>query len=152
MNRLLGLTPKNGNRSGKWHIFVSDPPNGKWLFPGSAAVSTFHIVSKDLIHWEQVECNDLHPGKKGSYDQDGLWTGCVIEKNGTFHYFYTGGVRTSKGYEQKICHATSTDMINWKKNPNNPILGPDDRYDQIDFRDPQIHMDEEGYYVLLVAS
>ena len=93
MNRLLGLTPKNGNRSGdtmpmyhdgKWHIFVSDPPNGKWLFPGSAAVSTFHIVSKDLIHWEQVECNDLHPGKKGSYDQDGLWTGCVIEKNGTF--------------------------------------------------------------------
>ena len=73
MTRLLGLTPKNGNRSGdtmpmyhdgKWHIFISDPPNGKWLFPQSAATSTFHIVSEDLVHWEQVECNDLYPGKK----------------------------------------------------------------------------------------
>ena len=161
MTRLLGLTPKNGNRSGdtmplyhdgKWHIFISDPPNGKWLFPQSAATSTFHVVSEDLVHWEQVECNDLYPGKKGSYDHDGLWTGCVLEKDGVFHYFYTGGLRTNKGYEQKICHATSDDMINWKKNPNNPILGPDDRYDQIDFRDPAIHLDEEGNYVMIIAT
>ena len=43
-------------------------------------------------------------------------------------------------------------MINWKKNPNNPILGPDDRYDQIDFRDPAIHIDEEGNYVMIIAT
>ena len=42
MTRLLGFTPKNGNRSGdtmpmyhdgKWHIFILDPTPGRWLMP-----------------------------------------------------------------------------------------------------------------------
>ena len=96
MTRLLGFTPKNGNRSGdtmpmyhdgKWHIFILDPTPGRWLMPVALKTRVFHIVSDDLVHWEQVECNDLYPGEKGSYDQDGLWTGCVIEKDGIFHFF-----------------------------------------------------------------
>ena len=57
MTRLLGFTPKNGNRSGdtlpmyhdgKWHIFILDPTPGRWLMPVALKTRVFHIVSEDL--------------------------------------------------------------------------------------------------------
>ena len=72
---------------GKYHVFYlvasesSDPALRFYADWG-------HVVSSDLVHWEELPAA-LKPGPKGSPDGSGVWTGSVIEREGTFHIFYT---------------------------------------------------------------
>lgn len=111
-----------------------------------------HIVSSDLLHWEELP-DPLQTGPYGAPDAGGCWTGSVIEHEGTFHIFYTGWNPESR-YPQTICHATSQDLINWEKDPGNPILLPDERwYEARDFRDPFVFYNPEvdAFWMLICA-
>lgn len=84
-------------------------------------------------------------------DQDlALGTGSVIkDKDGLYHAFYTG--HNSRGemlYFEKIQHATSTDMIQWTKHPEDGFFGGVN-----DFRDPYVYYDEssEEYWMLITT-
>jgi len=111
-----------------------------------------HVVSDDLVHWQELPLA-IARGGPGEPDHDGVWTGSVIEKGGTFHIFYTGWVRHSPT-PQTVCHATSQDLIHWRKDTANPILKPDPRwYDMTDWRDPfVIWNDQASCYWMLITS
>lgn len=113
-----------------------------------------HAASRDLVHWEELPMA-LEPGGPDEPDTDGCWTGSVIERGGTFHLFYTGHVAKSAHYpSQSICHATSSDLVHWDKDPGNPLLLPDRRwYEDTDWRDPFVfwNADADCYWALISA-
>lgn len=136
---------------GVYHIFSLTPPPGTTVYPDRLRTTWSHAVSKDLIHWEELE-TALCPGDPDSPDADGAWTGSVIYREGTYHIFYTGyNYHTG---EQTICHAAGSDCIHWQKDPANPILKPDlALYEKLDFRDPYVFFNEDDHcYWLLVSA
>lgn len=137
---------------GEYHIFCLKAPES------SNPVLRFktswgHLTSTDLIHWEELPVT-LEPGPQGSPDTAGVWTGSVIEREGLFHIFYTGYNSKDPVYPQTICHATSKDLIKWKKDYDNPVLKSDpERYETKDWRDPYVFWNEDSkeYWMLLTA-
>ena len=115
-------------------------------------VSIGHAVSQDLRHW-QVLPDALCPSAIAAWDDYTTWTGSIIQHNGLWHMFYTGTSRAEQGYIQRIGLATSTDLIQWIRHPNNPILEADPRfYEQLDlnlwhdqaWRDPWVFQHPDG--------
>lgn len=108
-----------------------------------------HIASLDLVNWEELPVA-IEPGTTEDAPDKNCQTGSIIEKDGTFHFFYTGG----HPKVQTICHATSCDLITWEKNPSNPLFGPDQRwYGPYHWRDPFVFFnEEENCYWMLIAA
>lgn len=113
-----------------------------------------HVVSRDLIHWEELP-DALETGEPGEPDHGNCFTGSIIERDGTFHLFYTGYTPNNPPLPREtICHATSCDLIHWQKNPDNPILLADERwYERDDWRDPFVYWNPtaDEYWMLLCA-
>lgn len=134
--------------NGEYHLFyVWD--QGHLILP-RVCHSWGHFVSKDLVHWEEYPMA-IDPGVEAS-----CGTGTVMEKDGVFHMFYLGRYFTTFGvmYET-ICHATSTDLITWHKDPKNPISQPDlSIYSVKDWRDgfPVWNPEAKEWWMLLTAS
>jgi len=78
-------------------------------------VSQGHAVSDDLVNWDHLgTC--LSPSAGLAFDDLTTWTGSVLQgPDGLWHLFYTGGSRAEDGLYQRIGHATSTDMHNWRR-------------------------------------
>ncbi len=97
-------------------------------------------VPRDFIHF--TDYGEALP--RGTETEQDLYvfTGCVIEKDGQFHIYYTGHnphFRRNGKPEQAIMHATSPDLMTWTKDPANPILFADtSQYEPHDRRDPFI--------------
>ncbi|MEQ9690962.1 MAG: family 43 glycosylhydrolase, partial [Bauldia litoralis] len=159
--RMFGFKPVDGAAAGdtmpffwrgQWHVFYLKPPVGSWGFPERTRNDLGHLVSDDLVDW-QVLPDAFGPGAPGSPDADGIWTGSLIEHEGTFHFFYTGYNRDHPN-QQRICHATSTDLVTWTKDPSNPLFAADPSwYEPIDWRDPFVYRDEAtGQFRMLIAA
>lgn len=93
------------------------------------------------------------PFGKSMTDQDiALGTGSVIkDQKGVYHAFYTGHNDT---YEPKeaIMHATSNDMVNWTKFPED-TFSAGENYSKNDFRDPYVlYVEKEKQYWMLVST
>ena len=86
-----------------------------------------HAVSSDLLHWRDAGVA-LYPGEPGGCDDDGLWTGCIEERGGVYHLYYTARSRKEQGRINRIALATSRDGWNWTRSAENPILIPDGRW------------------------
>lgn len=129
-----------------------------------AKVSIGHAVSKDLKRWKELPVA-LNPGRKGSWDDLALWTGSVIKNGPNYYMFYTGRKnKKNLKYIQKIGLATSSDLINWKKSGNNPILEADKKYYEMRndknkigkvgaWRDPYVFKDPKSkkYFMTITA-
>ena len=117
-----------------------------------------HIVSRDLVHWEELPTALVSDGDPNGPDGEHMFTGSVIEKDGTFHIFYTGhSPRNPEGLEF-IMHATSPDLIKWTKHPED-IIRPDGvRYanhpQRRNWRDPYVFWNEEEqqYWMVVIAD
>jgi len=130
---------------GRYHLFYLPRAEGQRHAWG-------HTVSDDLLHWEELP-DALQAGSRGAPDAVGCWTGSVIEHQSTFHIFYTGW-NPERRHPQTICHAVSCDLINWEKDPDNPILVPDERWVEAqDFRDPFVfhHPEADEFWMLICA-
>ena len=159
--RLFGFKPEDGEAAGdampfywndEWHVFYLRPPKGAWSYPDRAKNTLAHLVSKDLVDWSVLP-NAIAPGAPGSPDQDGVWTGSLVEHNGMFHFLYTGYARAPE-HRQTICHATSSDLVTWTKNPANPVLRADSsKYEAFDWRDPFVYWDDarSGFSMLIAG-
>jgi beta-fructofuranosidase len=115
----------------------------------------FHLSTRDFVSF--TDYGEAIP--RGTPDEQDLYiyTGCVFEKDGLFHIFYTGHNPHFRGTGkpiQAVMHATSSDLITWEKDPNNPISVADtDRYELDDWRDPFVFWNEDaGEYWLLLAA
>jgi len=93
-------------------------------------------------------------GPEGSFDAGALGSMTIIQVKGVFHIYYEAwGVRSKKEWDAaeyetlQIGHATSTDGINWTKDPNNPVLklGSKSEWDETGVWDPYV-IYEDGLF------
>lgn len=136
---------------GKYHLFYQYNPNG----PFWGTIHWGHAVSSDLVYWEDMPVA-LAPSNDGP-DQNGCWSGCIVDDNGIPTAFYTGIE------PQTVCTATSDDDLrNWKKSNAPLISGPPPDllltgfpsitgHPSADFRDPYVWQ-ETGRWFMLVGA
>lgn len=117
---------------------------------GSIGFHPFALLqTEDFLSWEDI--GTVIPYVNSISSQDlALGTGSVIkDTNGLYHAFYTG--HNSSGemeWYEKIQHATSTDLVNWTKHPEDGFFGNSN-----DFRDPYIYFDNNSNeYWMLVTT
>lgn len=107
------------------------------------------LKTNDLLSYEDVGV--VIPYEKNAASQDlALGTGSVIkDKNGLYHAFYTGYNATGNtDYYEKVQHATSDDLENWTKHPEDGFYGGHN-----DFRDPYVlYMEEENQYWMIITT
>ena len=130
---------------GQYHFFYQHYPHGVEWGP----MHWGHVVSKDLIHWEHLPIA-LAPDK--DYDNDGVFSGSGIEKDGKLYLLYTGNISLPDGgHAQKQALATGTNGINFTKSEKNPIIEAPENVDMsgVDFRDPKVWKHGKKYYVVL---
>ena len=96
----------------------------------------------------------LSPGPEGSFDAGALGSMSVVLVDSVFHLYYeTWGVRSDAEWDAAeyesltIGHATSSDGINWTKDPENPVLdhGGEADFDRTGVWDPYV-IYEDGIF------
>lgn len=104
---------------GEYHVFYLLKNSG------NADIDWEHAVSNDLVHWRNLPAAILHdPADKTGPEGGCMFTGSIIEHQGTFHAFYTSWNPENPAGREFICHATSKDLISWTKQPKD-MFGPD---------------------------
>jgi beta-fructofuranosidase len=138
--------------NGKYHLFYQYNPNG----PFWGTIHWGHAESSDLLRWEDLPIA-LAPSKSGP-DQDGCWSGCVVDDGGIPTALYTGLE------PQTVCLATSDDGLRtWKKHPAPVLNGPPPDLEltgypsitghpSADFRDPCVWREQGRWYLLIGAG
>ncbi len=100
----------------RWHGFflqapksLGDPELRHWN------VTQGHAVSENLIDWIYLgTC--FAPAEEPAWDDFTTWTGSVVPgDDGRWHLFYTGSSRAEDGIYQRIGHAVSDDLHEWRR-------------------------------------
>ncbi len=95
----------------------------RWTWPvGYRELDLGHATSTDLRTWTPHE-PVLPAGPIGTWDECGNWAPDIIEVDGTYYCYYTG---SDINNNQAIGLATSTDLFQWEKYANNPVVTPGD--------------------------
>ena len=135
---------------GEYHVF--------YLHGGVGKVPWEHIVSTDLVHWQELPTALVSDGAPDSPDGCQMFTGSVIEKDGVFHIFYTGHNPAMLLAREFVMHATSSDLIKWTKHPEDMVAPDGVQYATKphirDWRDPYVFWNEEAkeYWMILCAN
>lgn len=143
-----------------WYLNVGESVHGfhlKWNLGDNYNVG--HVQTSDMLHFHTLP-DILDPLPEEEYPDDcrGKFTGCAIEKDGTYYVYYTMRDRVCS---EKIGLATSTDLIHFHEYEHNPVLTPDPKLflvrpkgKKTDCRDMLIVYDEErkkyfGYFAAM---
>ncbi len=117
-----------------------------------------HAVSRDLREWEHLP-DALLPGKPGRFDDGAIWTGSVIKDGDVWRMFYTGIDTIAGRPRQRIGHAVSEDLVQWKRVSSDPVVEADPRwYSTFDrdgveaFRDPWVFQYTDGRWHMLITA
>ncbi|MFQ6083553.1 MAG: hypothetical protein ACE5WD_09350 [Candidatus Aminicenantia bacterium] len=86
-----------------------------------------YAESYDGINWAHHPTPVVRIGSDGAWDDEDIETPTVVKYNGIYHLWYCArgepeGSEWSPEATYKIGHATSSDGIHWKKDPNNPVV------------------------------
>jgi len=74
-------------------------------------------------NWKAYPQNPIiTPGPKGTWDSWAVMSMTVVKVGDTFHLYYEGGLTGCR--DLQIGHASSSDGLNWVKDPENPVLRP----------------------------
>lgn len=131
----------------KYHLFYQhNPENPEWDL-----IHWGHATSDDLVHWEDLPLV-LAPTPR-TYDEGGIWSGCLVDDNGLATILYTG-VTGDLHENQRVCIATSTDddLLTWTKYEDNPLqieMPPDLSY--CGFRDPYVWK-QDGIWKMVIGA
>ena len=141
-----------------WHAFflqapksIGDPELRHWN------TSVGHATSRDLRDWtHRGTC--LAPMSGPAWNDYTTWTGSTVrDADGSWHLFYTASCRAEDGLYQRIGHAVSDDLHDWRRVDEAPALdltGPAAERYEVDhavglwhdraMRDPWVMPDPEG--------
>ena len=144
---------------GKYHLFYQYFPYA----PEWGTMHWGHAVSEDLIHWEHLGVA-LFPTKR--YDQNGVFSGSALEKDGKLYLYYSA-VRyletdpedihraARDRYESSQAMLISGDGMhfdNWKdKKQILPVIRDENVADSVHTRDPKV-WNEDGIYYMILGS
>ncbi len=112
--------------------------------------------SDDLLHWEKDSRAPIFFGSRvaGSSDAEGVTGPFIWFENGKYYLFYFGV--TATGYEKgtkTLNLATSTDLVNWKRNDGNPLIVPSgDGWRRDAIWHPNVVKEGDTYYLFFNAS
>jgi len=113
----------------------------------------WHLVTRDFVHFDDWG-EALPRGSAGEQDR-WVFTGSIIERQGTFHIYYTGhnGHFKEQGKPvQAIMRATSGDLRTWTKDKTFRLFASPE-YEPDDWRDPFVFWNEKaGEYWMLLAA
>ena len=132
---------------GKMNIFyLADQRDGKTGYHPWALFTT-----EDYAAYEDKGIV-LPYGENAEAQDNALGTGCVMkDQQGGYHAFFTGHNDYRQPMEA-IMHATSSDMLNWTKIPEDTFIA-NANYSTTDFRDPYVfYVPEEQQYWMLVVT
>ncbi|MHC4570851.1 MAG: SMP-30/gluconolactonase/LRE family protein [Planctomycetota bacterium] len=97
-----------------WYLFYERDDLGIWL-----------ATSTDRNVWTNVQDEPVLPRGPKSYDSKLLALDYVVKYKGRYYAYYHG-IGPGPGNQQwgnwTTCMAVSTDLVHWKKHPNNPII------------------------------
>lgn len=157
------LAPRRAGSDDPYHLFYLQAPRD---LPDAEMrherATVGHAVSSNLVDWVE-RGTAFAPAPEGSWDDLAIWTGSIVEHEGTHYFFYTG--RSRQDRTQRIGLATSTDpaLERWERYAENPILVADPRwYEQPDAvnwpdgqacRDPWVtySKEERAWYMFFTA-
>ena len=138
---------------GEYHLFYQYYPyDTHWN-----SMHWGHVVSKDLLHWKYLPAA-LAPDE--DYDKIGCFSGSAIElEDGRQLLLYTAvGQETMEDGTVRDIQTQAVavgDGKNYKKYEKNPVSTGEDvpaGGSKVDFRDPKIWKDEDGFYYAVVAN
>ena len=108
-----------------------------------------HVKTKDFIRWEYLPAA-LAPDAE--YDKDGCFSGSAVElPDGEHLLLYTGVRKTDDGDEYQTQCIAVGDGVDYQKSPLNPVIDSSmlpDGGSHVDFRDPKIWRDGDGFHTV----
>ena len=117
-----------GDAFAPYHLFYLQAPRTLSDPNARHNVATVgHAVSHDLRRWEP-RGTALEAGQPGSWEDQTIWTGSIIVRDGLAYMFYTGKCHAEKGLVQRIGLAISSDLVHWERDPGNPLLEVETRW------------------------
>ncbi|RYY05883.1 MAG: glycoside hydrolase [Sphingobacteriaceae bacterium] len=96
--------------------------------------------STDLFNWNKI--GEIKPA--AGYEQKGLCAPGAILKDGKIHLFYQ---TYGNGPKDAICHAISTDGINFTRDPSNPIFNPTGKWTNGRAIDAEVYFFQNKYFL-----
>lgn len=133
--------------NGKFNVFYLDD-----LRDGDIGFHPWSLFTTDNFY-EYEDKGIVIPYSKNTQDRDlALGTGSVIKDNkGVYHAFYTGH-NAKMMPKESIMHATSSDLKEWTKIPEDTFLASS-QYSGDDFRDPYViyNSDYDEYWMLITT-
>ncbi|MBV7390822.1 sucrose-6-phosphate hydrolase [Enterococcus sp. ALS3] len=130
--------------NGKWHLFYQAYPMG----PVHGLKSWYHVTSDNLVDWQN---EDLALVPDNSYDSHGVYSGSGIAIDDQLFLVYTGNVRDNQWQRSSYQMGAWLNQENQIKKIEQPLILQEPGYTD-HFRDPQIFLYEESYYILLGAQ
>jgi predicted GH43/DUF377 family glycosyl hydrolase len=108
--------------NGKWHMWYGGDQ-------GSASqkdVNICYATSSDGFNWTKHSSNPVlkNNANNGAWDGTELRPTGIVKEGNQFRLFYWGDNTAGIAPVPKLAMATSTDGINWKTDPNNPLYTP----------------------------
>ncbi len=112
-------TPTAWVEDGKWYLFYERNDLGIWL-----------ATSDDLITWTNIQDEQVIKMGPESYDAGAVAVNQVVKFKGKYYIYYHGSTNPNWANPNENALwssnvAMSTDLIHWKKYPNNPIVKGD---------------------------
>lgn len=142
-NESHGMTKSDG----RYHVFFQKNANGPYM----ARLHWGHISSENLYDWREEK---IAFTPEADYDFKGCWSGCVFSDDQL-----TGGkpsaIYTAVDYAKAtIAQANPVDdsLIEWEKNPANPLINGRPAGLSDDFRDPYFFRNGDKAYIIVGSS
>jgi beta-fructofuranosidase len=119
-----------------------------------------HATSNDLTAWT-VHDDALRASTSPSWDDQALWTGCVVRGPHEWIMFYTGISRGDRCAVQRIGAALSEDLHTWRRLGDDPLVTADARWyetdpnrtiDGVAWRDPWVFIGDDARWHMLVTA
>jgi beta-fructofuranosidase len=127
--------------NGQWHLFYQYYPFG----PVHGLKSWNHLVSSDLIHWEEL---GLGLQADNSVDSHGAYSGTAIADGDVLRLFYTGNVRDENWTRIPLQNTVTIDKSNQLSSDKKTIIPPLDLATD-HFRDPMYFTQNDTSWLVI---
>ncbi len=114
-------TPRLRKIDGKYWMTYSAYP-GAGYEEGAAEIGLAWCDDESLLTWHPLD-TPIHSWRGGAdWEHGGLYRSCLLEHDGLWYLFYNAKNLTEGSWIEQTGCATSPDMKNWTRHPENPLL------------------------------